>query len=565
MRRKFIFLKLIYIFLIISILFPATTASPNLNKIEHDNLDNINSKYYKDYMFKHIWNLSNITKAYPKGLLSRGREWGSWGEINASELIEHEMNKIGLSNVHRELISGNKLFEKNPINHFKSIDDKMHVNSFMLRKNKSKDEIDCFPIPSALKPNFPIFSQVDYNYSFNDISVIPISELSFEKILSLNNMGVKWVSLHRCPSIEKLMEEGKVYNQWFAENILKTYVYRFFWFKNQGYRGGIFCDLNNNSYYMTMSQRRWRLDTPYKRVIPNIPVPIFSVNGSIGKKLGEVEGCNYSKIDYYINQSYRKNIESYNVIGTIPGEDHTKTVIIGNHYDSWWGQCSGDSAASNGILLGIAKYILDNNLTPKYDIDFISFAGEEYGFRGSYYHSLSNEEKEIPFMLSLDQLAYDQSSPDVFLDLWPNNKYVEKTMREIIKQSNYENRTGHELNWEFIEKKDVCPSDTHPFNLRKNVNTLCFGKDRNWLNYHRMGNNGNLGDTIENINKTKLGIISEVIWNTTYLFFFNQDYDININFTGSNNSGFFNEIRLDLNPRLLKRIIWLKRFGNPLL
>ena len=161
------------------------------------------------------------------------------------------------------------------------------------------------------------------------------------------------------------------------------------------------------------------------------------------------------------------------------------------------------------------------------NIDFIAFGGEEYGFRGSYFHSLSNLNQDIPFMFSLDQLAYDQPTPNVYLDLWPNNNFVKENIKQVIEQSHYVERTGHKINWEFIENGKVCPSDTHPFNLRKNVNTLCFGKDRNWLNYHRTGHNGDSGDTIECINKTKLGIIAEVIWNATKLFLFNSNCCIN--------------------------------------
>lgn len=114
--------------------------------------------------------------------------------------------------------------------------------------------------------------------------------------------------------------------------------------------------------------------------------PGFSINGSEGKSIQDYvnESDRYDvTADMKSHWYYDWNRESYNVIGEIPGSSSDKVNIVCAHYDCWWNQGTIDEAAETALVLGIAKYMKENNIQPRYDTKFIAFAGEEHGYRGS--------------------------------------------------------------------------------------------------------------------------------------------------------------------------------------
>ena len=125
---------------------------------------------------------------------------------------------------------------------------------------------------------------------------------------------------------------------------------------------------------------------------------------------------------------------SYNVIGQVNGTDPTKTVIIGCLYDSWWNQGTADSAIGMAIVLGIAKYFKDHNITPKYNIKFIGFAGEEAGLRGAYNHEAKHphDEENVVAFLDLNQVGFDQTGPNpLVLNLMYNRGWYNKRLKLV--------------------------------------------------------------------------------------------------------------------------------------
>ena len=132
-------------------------------------------------------------------------------------------------------------------------------------------------------------------------------------------------------------------------------------------------------------------------------------------------------IDFYVNQQYNSSVESYNVIGTIPGQDPSKTIILSSLMDSWWNQGVADSAIGMGMMLSIAKYFKDNDITPKYNLKFIAFGGEEYGYLGAGSYQSRHESENIVGVIDLNQLGFTQSDPPLTMDLCTNKltlKYV---------------------------------------------------------------------------------------------------------------------------------------------
>jgi hypothetical protein len=71
-----------------------------------------------------------------------------------------------------------------------------------------------------------------------------------------------------------------------------------------------------------------------------------------------------------------EQVKSWNVIGKIPGKT-SKIAIINDFYDDWWNQATFDEAVGVGLILGIAKYINENNIKPELTLKFITWGGHE--------------------------------------------------------------------------------------------------------------------------------------------------------------------------------------------
>ena len=145
-------------------------------------------------------------------------------------------------------------------------------------------------------------------------------------------------------------------------------------------------------------------DTKFMTQLTNLTKPGFSITGEIGNKiLYYLSLDNYTvEAEYYQYHTYEK-VKSYNVYGDISANNNNSTVIVGTHYDSWWGQCAVDNAIGTAIMLGIAKYFKENNFTGdklKRGLRFIAFAREEWPpyCRGSkYYAKIAHANEEYAY------------------------------------------------------------------------------------------------------------------------------------------------------------------------
>lgn len=75
---------------------------------------------------------------------------------------------------------------------------------------------------------------------------------------------------------------------------------------------------------------------------------------------------------------------SSNVVGYIPGEDNSKMILLGGHMDGYFHSYQ-DDLLGVGIILGIAKSMIENNYKPKHTLAFIAHGSEEYGVTESRY------------------------------------------------------------------------------------------------------------------------------------------------------------------------------------
>jgi hypothetical protein len=244
----------------------------------------------------------------------------------------------------------------------------------------------------------------------------------------------------------------------------------------------------------------------------NWSLPVIFINGTTGKEImADID--NY-RIDFYLNQTYKESVTSYNVIGQLNGSTNPdKIVLVDCLYDGWWNQATADSAIGMAMVLGIAKWFKDNNVTPKYTIRFIGFGGEEYGFRGAKYYQAVHKDENISYVIDLNQLGFSQEYPELYLELISNNARFLKDIFEIAKKSNYSDRTGYAGVRKFYMPRGA-PSDDQPFaRYQKDCKTVCFLKGFYWVLHHRDGANHTKGDVLDYFDSNDVSVTGEIILN----------------------------------------------------
>ncbi|MFC2128273.1 M20/M25/M40 family metallo-hydrolase, partial [Bacteroidota bacterium] len=106
-------------------------------------------------------------------------------------------------------------------------------------------------------------------------------------------------------------------------------------------------------------------------------------------------------------------VKTRNVVGMIEGEDPSKIVVVGAHYDHL-GKRSGyiyDGADDNGSgtvgVMTIARACAATGKKPKYTIVFAAWTGEEKGLLGSRYYATHPPVpiKDVLFNLNMDMIS----------------------------------------------------------------------------------------------------------------------------------------------------------------
>ena len=69
---------------------------------------------------------------------------------------------------------------------------------------------------------------------------------------------------------------------------------------------------------------------------------------------------------------------TYNVVGMIPGKNHDQKIIVSGHYDKYWYGFQDDCCAI-GLVLAVAKGMVDSKYEPENDIIFVCHGAEEWG------------------------------------------------------------------------------------------------------------------------------------------------------------------------------------------
>jgi hypothetical protein len=247
--------------------------------------------------------------------------------------------------------------------------------------------------------------------------------------------------------------------------------------------------------------------------------PTFSINHSVGEWINDHHDT--TTLSGFIDQNFKKQtltepgVYSYNTVGyrNISQSPGDGIVVLSNRIDGWWGETPGDSGAGCALLLGIAKYFHEYDITPKYNLTFLFTTGEEYGMRGAQHYSDSHPDEEYNFtrFIGFDQLCFDYTLAEYSLNtsIGVQNEDDIKIISAIADDTDYVGRTGYGLDISIPDSygsedyiwKDRCP-------------TVGFGKDNDssWDGYHRSGMNYIEGDSLKHTDRNDLNVTFELAW-----------------------------------------------------
>jgi len=178
---------------------------------------------------------------------------------------------------------------------------------------------------------------------------------------------------------------------------------------------------------------------------------MYSVGrGQMNYPLISIDSAKYktvSTVNLKINNSYKPQYKTKNIIGFIPGKKKRKYIVLSAHYDHLgrMGQAifpgANDNASGVAMLLSVAKHFMQNK--PKYSIVLCFFSGEEAGLEGSKYFVQHPyfKLKRVKFVLNVDIMGgadngitivngtKHQSHFDTIVKINEANKYLKVVKR----------------------------------------------------------------------------------------------------------------------------------------
>jgi len=502
--------KKIFIFASI-LLFLSSAIIPNTfsESIKPDEEKNYEYSYEQldtDYIYNITKSLSDIVFTEyneSNGEIARGRAFGTKGEHKAAEILSENMSKLGLWTWNETITNLPELPDVASavwINEYKIV-----VKNLTSGVNKT---VDGYIFPSSKGPRGKC-KKLDHVFNFTDLKIISRPENTISSFKNLKDrLSGDYVFIGEVTSfnpdvepypIEKILQ--KIFGPYsdftlfykFVKKALDMDIWYYFYPRC---RGLLAYDFSNDTYNMGNAHSS---------------LPVISVNGTIGKEI--LSDIDNHRIDFYLDQTYKEEVESYNVIGQLNGTCKEKIVIIDCLYDGWWCQATADSAIGMAMTLGIAKWFKDNNVTPKYTIRFIGFGGEEHGYRGAKQYQAVHKDENIIYVFDLNQLGFSQEEPELYLEFLGNNVRFLNDIFEIAKNANYSKRTDYAGIRKFYMPRGA-PSDDQPFaRNQKNCKTVCFLKGYYWVLHHRDGLDHTVGDTMDYFDPEDVNVTGEIILN----------------------------------------------------
>jgi hypothetical protein len=507
--KKTITYSTIIILLNIGIAQVVTSQSTDKDIIDEEITKIINESILD---LKYIYNLTEalsniIFTEYDEeaGELAKGRYFGSKGEHKAAEILYENMTELGLYATLEQIqnIPGD-FFCKDLTHDVQILDYGLKINN---------ESIDDFYISFSRKGTEENPKELSCNLSYKNLSLVYKKNEFYPNIWndkvdknqgdylifveeSFRNLDIKTPPLYRF--LNTILDQyGKVL--YYSSVFRKGFVHKY-WESDPRCKGIICYDFNEDAYNMVYNQER--------------KMPKIYINKSTGEQI--LENFDNTRVDFYINQEFNDSIICYNVIGQLNGTDPSKTVIVDCLYDSWWCQGTADSAIGMAMVLGIAKYFIDNEITPKYNIKFIGFGGEEVGCRGAKYYEAAHKDENIIYMIDLNQLGFKTPGYKLTLCLYINKLSFIKDVWRVAKKTNYVDKVSNTAYIKPIWLPFGAPSDDQMFVInRPKIKTVCFLKCFPWVLHHRDGLNHTEGDVLKYFDWADVSATGEIALNLT--------------------------------------------------
>jgi PKD repeat protein len=414
----------------------------------------------------------------------------------------------------------------------------------ILIENESKE----YNFQNSEQYNYAIanVSGIDNNFSIvlseiKNGSVYAVSNIqNNENLIFSNYSNASCCGSSDIVNIVQLNNEGS-----YSSLPLLTYL----WAMNNHSKGVIMSShqVNESTHVMSYAVRDWNWF--HKDQILGISLysdryalPIFSVNNTIGQYI--IDHISSVNVTGFLDQEYRQQnntthpeVISHNVVAyrNTTQSPNNAIVVLSNRIDGFAGETPGDSGVAGAILLGIAKYFKDNNITPKYNLTFLFTTGEEYGMRGAQhyidshpkYNGTGNQTGKYNFIhwIGFDQLGFNHtfSNEKHCLVLRTNNitAGTEDILNVIGQQTDYEKRVKD--NYTF-DTNDSASTGAEDYVWNQNgVNTILFEKGNKWDGHHQVGENFQKGDSLANIDRNDVNVTFELAWNVTKYFTVNPN------------------------------------------
>lgn len=225
------------------------------------------------------------------------------------------------------------------------------------------------------------------------------------------------------------------------------------------------------------------------------PVPAYSLTYEEGIWLKRLIQDGKNPQVKITTNSYCREVETANIIFSLPGKVKDK-IVIGAHFDSWdISQGAVDNGQGSAILFDVARLMKTFSSENYYSIDFVWFNGEELGLWGSKKYAEMHSKEPIAAMINMDMTGSPRGFNCMGFDEF-------KPFFENLKNS----LNGFDLS-SGVASVPYTNSDHIPFMFRGIPTFSIMGHlDEESVKYYHTS-----GDNFDKINKKQLSEASAVI------------------------------------------------------
>lgn len=296
---------------------------------------------------------------------------GSAAEIAASEYLEKQWKKIGLTDVSRDAVT---------VDGWQTGESYMNISDIKVK--------DMVPYPTT--GSHTVAGEAN-PVKIRDLSQGETGDVMKTIDKDWSNMEIVNVGNGTVEEFEAVDVEGKIalvaVNQMMETWIDQPYTEAYY----QGAAAIVTYqyDIDGIGYGMyDLIDNEKDCDTiNIQDICANNYIPCGSISpkdaSKILKQMKKDKTDTLGNVDFKLTCDVKHDTTAYNVVGKIPGTENTgQQIIISGHYDKYHGGVNDDVTAI-ALTASIAKAMIESGYQPKNDIYFVAHAAEEWGRIGA--------------------------------------------------------------------------------------------------------------------------------------------------------------------------------------